>query len=1064
MSDETDREASAGRDVILDRLREDLMGPRKPLEVLSARPSDIYVTGILWPRNLAMDEDDNTRLGADGQSDAEGASDGEAEQVSTSAMRRPATAGISFAVAASASPLLNIEIEFATYKLETHEGEDGPLESEWHRQPFRASLESVILTSASPIALSEYGGPEGVYAYIRSVPAGTGWLATVMLVNDAAPAIDRDEIEAATLFQTSIIVRPGAGTQLIARPSRRIAIDEDDQSAALLYRKACEYGVGHTCAADWERNNSQRTDSVEGQAIGWVATNWIPSTIVPAVDPGGHPLFKDLQTRDGSNPFSAEWLSRAPGAELCEGLEQIIAAYRTWIEEQQNRIGDLPEEFREIAARNLAECEQVAARMHAGAKTVAEDEGIARCFRLANLAMLTQFQWDPNNPDGAALCWHPFQLGFLLLTLASVARPGHPDRALMDLLWFPTGGGKTEAYLGLIAFNAFHRRVRSSTADDGAGLASIMRYTLRLLTAQQFTRASAVIFACEAIRRGAIQTPDASPSLGATPFSIGLWIGGDASPNRRAEAYASLNGAADKASPKQLTHCPACHGKVAWSQTGRSDPVRASCLNKSCVLFHPNTPLPVWTVDDDIYAFKPTLIIATVDKFAQIVRRKEITSLFGVDGSTPPPDLIIQDELHLISGPLGTIAGLYETALDLMLSENGFRPKVIGSTATIRRASEQVKALFERGTCQFPPSGIDYEDSGFAIIDHELPGRCYAGIASAGRSAKFTLQATAASLLQSGEAAFHSDEKRDPYSTLVSYYNSLRELGGSLVLMQDDVHDSLRTLADLRGESARIPEEIQELTSRRTQDEVNKMLDLLAVHSGDPAAVDVVLATNMLSVGVNIPRLGLMLVYGQPKGIAEYIQATSRVGRGKVPGLIVSVFNSAKARDRSHFETFLTWHATLYRDVEATSVTPFASRARDRALHAALVTAVRHLAPSMLNTPRLTPEAETAASRLIDKIASRAEDIDPLETAVRDELLDRLESWLARNPAVYWNDRQPKQSLLQSAEHAATQKALGRSPGDAWPTMNNMRNVEPGTPFRLADRLRARSDGADDAQ
>jgi hypothetical protein len=197
-----------------------------------------------------------------------------------------------------------------------------------------------------------------------------------------------------------------------------------------------------------------------------------------------------------------------------------------------------------------------------------------------------------------------------------------------------------------------------------------------------------------------------------------------------------------------------------------------------------------------------------------------------------------------------------------------------------------------------------------------------------------------------------------------------------------------------------------------------------------------------------------MLVYGQPKGIAEYIQATSRVGRGKVNGLIVTILNSAKARDRSHFETFRTWHSTLYRDVEATSVTPFASRARDRALHAVLVALVRHLAPGMLSSPRFTQESARTAGKLIASIVSRAKDIDDKESEVEQELLDRLEVWQSRSLNAYWNDSRAKDSLLQSAERAATQKALGRNPGDAWPTMNNMRSVEAATPFRLADRLR----------
>ena len=474
------------------------------------------------------------------------------------------------------------------------------------------------------------------------------------------------------------------------------------------------------------------------------------------------------------------------------------------------------------------------------------------------------------------------------------------------------------------------------------------------------------------------------------------------------------------------------------------------CPNDDCALWDPDRPLPVWTVDEDLYRRRPTLLVGTIDKFAQIVRQKKIGDLFGLTSGTPP-DLVLQDELHLISGPLGTVAGLYEAAIDRMFSAGGSPPKVIGSTATIRRASDQVSALFDRRTEQFPPACLDADDSGFAVVDDDLPGRVYAGVTTAGRSAKFTLQAVSGSVLQSAAAAGKNDDDRDPYWTLLSYFNSLRELGGALVLMQDDVNDSIQGIARRRGEDPRQPGAIEELTSRRTQEEIRDMLELLSIPAGSDGVLDAVLATNMVSVGVDIPRLGLMLVNGQPKGIAEYIQATSRVGRGRVAGLIVTVLNNAKARDRSHYESFATWHGTLYRDVEPTSVTPFASRARDRALHAVLVALVRHLVPGMLDRPRLDDAAIAAAMELIGDVTDRAGRIDPEEDAVRGELERLLENWDQRAPLSYW--AQPNRSLLQDAERAATMRAMGRRPGDAWPTMNNMRSVEPSTPFRLAERL-----------
>lgn len=1016
-----------------------MIGPHAPDEVLTARPSDVYATGILWPMNLLLDPADDDQLGAGDDSGGEDGGAGEQEQVSAHTMRRPATAGLSFATAGGNR--VTVEVRFATYLQEEESIETGKAAKRWRRNAVEIEIESVQLEPGQQeIDLSVFGAPAGVKLHLRSIPYGDGLLSTATLLNGSSVELSRDSIEQATLFQTCVVVRPLSGTHLVARPSRRAEVDEDDKTSALLYRNAVEYAAGHTCSATW-------TFEREAAEAASVQTTWLPTAIVPAIDPNGHELFRQLPPKS----LEAEWLSQAPRDALLSSLGTLCTAYRSWIAlQREKKLSN--EEHRRLAAQNLSACEDIAARMESGIKALEEDPHALRAFQLANLAMAVQYGWDPERSKRGPLQWRPFQLGFLLLALNSTCHPDTDDRGVMDLLWFPTGGGKTEAYLGLVAFIAFYRRLAYGHA--GGGVAALMRYTLRLLTTQQFTRASALILACEAIRRGKdARAGDVSP-LGAEPFSIGLWVGGEASPNRRADSYASLRGDGQGSSPKQLTHCPACRSRLSWRQTSADAPVIIRCETQTCVLFEAKGSLGIRTVDEDLYAAPATLVIGTVDKFAQIVRKEEAAALLRPAGCRSL-DLIIQDELHLISGPLGTLTGLYEAAIDAIISEGRHRPKIIGSTATIRRAPDQVLALFDRSTCQFPPAAIDHDDSGFAVVDHGRPGRLYAGLASAGRSAKFTLQATAASLLQSAGAAFDSDEVRDHYWTLVTYFNSLRELGGSLVLMQDDVNDSIASLSQLRGnETPRDPKNIEELTSRRTQEEVRDMLDLLEVRAGNDHAVDAVLATNMLSVGVDISRLGLMLVYGQPKGVAEYIQATSRVGRGNVAGLVVTVLNSAKARDRSHFETFRSWHSTLYRDVEATSVTPFAARARDRALHAVLVATVRHLVPGMQSKPLVSSGAEAAARQLICLIAERARRIDDREAAVEDELNEKFAHWIGRSLSAYWNDWRPKESLLQSAERAAARRALGRAPGEAWPTMNNMRNVEVGTRFRLADRLK----------
>ena len=1057
------QDKSEDRDLVARRLAEDLVGPRAEDEALPARPSDVYLTGILWPQRTAMSGEDDDRLGTARAGGAE-ESDGESDAVRTGSVQKPSVAGISFSVQADGDAQVRVICSFATYRVEKPDDHDV-----WVRQSHRVEISALELSPGPTriIRLAQHNSQlPDVSLSIRCIKAADTVLATLTLVNSLVPDQDRNEIEAASLFQTSLRIEPCEGTLLVPKPPRRAASGKstddgetgaitDEQSGALLYRHVAEFAVGHVCSAEWEEAEVSADSRPYAR---WVATTWLPSALVESVDPNGHSCFAELGKQQGTlDPFMAEALAFADSAALRAGLEAFCNAYGGWIKKQRSRLEDVRDiapELRHVAEAHLIQCDKALSRMRASVVEIGTNPRLRRAFQLANFAMHLQHSWDKAKSHHGPLRWRPFQLGFLLLSAPSSVIRHHEHRAIMDLLWFPTGGGKTEAYLALIACIAVYRRL-SDNLEDHSGVCALMRYTLRLLTTQQFARSAAMIVALEAIRSDRVAAPLGIPIQGEEPFSIGLWVGGDATPNKRAAAYASLvQRSKEVASPKQLARCPVCESKLSWSIESPTSPVKVSCDNPHCAM---QGSLPIHTVDEDVYDVRPTLLIGTADKFAQVVREKRTNSLFAVSEGSPP-DLIIQDELHLISGPLGTIAGIYESAFDLMFAARGNRAKIIGSTATIRRASEQVLALFDREAFQFPPPAIDHDDSGFAVRDRRpsAKGRRYLGVTTAGRSAKFTLQAVAGSLLQTSFGAFNDDVRRDAYWTLVGYFNSLRELGGALVLMQDDVADSIALYAKSRAEEKRPLSNVEELTSRRTQEEIREMLDLLDIKVGAPGAVDAVLATNMVSVGVDISRLGLMLVNGQPKTIAEYIQSTSRVGRGDVSGLVVSVLNNAKARDRSHFETFCSWHRTLYRDVEATSVTPFASRARDRALHSALVAAVRHMVPNMLDSPRMTDEAEDQAMNLIDLIVERARRIDPEETGVRNELERRLDEWRSRSPAVYWSDFKGGKSLLQSAERAAARRAAGRDMGTAWPTLNSMRTVEAGTPFRMAPVLKAK--------
>jgi hypothetical protein len=685
--------------------------------------------------------------------------------------------------------------------------------------------------------------------------------------------------------------------------------------------------------------------------------------------------------------------------------------------------------------------------------------------------------------DVVAPAWRPFQLAFILLALNGLTDEGNGDRERVDLLFFPTGGGKTEAYLGLAAYTIVLRRLKHGT-PLGCGVAVLMRYTLRLLTLDQLGRAAALMCALE------LERQKDSAKLGSWPLEIGLWVGSAATPNRMGRRGDTGPGSDETAysrtnrfkrhpnsnpAPIPIEECPWC-GSAFTSDSFRLTPndkdpkdLRVTCSDHTCE-FTGDNPLPIIGVDEPIYRRLPCFLIATVDKFAALPWTGHTGTLFGLvdrhdaDGfygpcdagkgaplgrpSLPGPDLVIQDELHLISGPLGTIAGVYESAIDALASRTHgsrtIRPKIIASTATVRRAPTQVRALFERmETHVFPPPGPDRYDSFFAVTvrPSERPARLYIGVAAQGRSQKvvflrtmLALAAAAERLWEENGGAKNLANPVDPYMTSLGYFNSLRELGGSRRIVEDEVCTRLEQYGERRRREptdtlfARrsIQRDVLELTSRVSTGQVANTKSRLGKPFSDAERVDTALATNMISVGLDITRLGLMMVLGQPKTSAEYIQATSRVGRDpRRPGLVVTIFNIHKPRDRSHYERFGSYHASFYRSVEATSVTPFSPRALDRALVGTLVALVRHFQPR-LTPPRgaeLVPEFRTALSALADRLAERARahawpPSADAGQAIHDHVLHRCTSLLDDWVNIV-------EDLRQSSTHLEYQKEQG---------------------------------------
>jgi hypothetical protein len=1011
--------AYGARARIVEALREDLVGPRAEDEVLDDTPFSTYVAGVLYPVSAGTLAPENEVDESDEDDEASFAD----PPVNLANTRYPSSIGVTFAVDTAQTGSVEVAVEAARYVPEsTNDGQ------QWRRTGLRFThtVDVHDVQDGEEVAL-ERG--LNLYTRVRRPDADDAAAVTVALVNRREAAVGQRDVH--SYYQASLAAAAGGRPVFVERRYDGIPVDDVDlETYRLIYRDVRSFAVGHGTSVQWTNAPEDPAHATE------IRTTAVPSYELPLAD-------SNPQIPTGT--LTMLGLARDPRERVCAELRALADRYQDWIAGRQTDAARLAPSLHATAAAHLADCTATLARIRSGVDRLESDNDVLVAFRLANLAMLRQRErtaWiDAGRPeqgpveDDDSHRWRPFQIAFILLNLDGIADPRHPDRETLDLLWFPTGGGKTEAYLGLIATTVLLRRLR--LRDKGRGVTVLMRYTLRLLTIQQFERASALICALEALRRE-------RDDLGDEPISIGLWVGKAGTPATVRDARTALNRLETTevtvGNPMQVRACPWCGQKLdrkAYWIT-RTDPrLVIRCLNRECEF---SDGLPIHVVDEDIYRVQPTLIIATADKFATLPWVQGAHRLFAVDEPLPPPELIVQDELHLISGPLGTLAGLYEAAVDILCTHDDVRAKIIASTATIRRAAAQTRALFDREMRQFPPPGLDAGDSFFAVTadPDRKPTRLYVGAMAPGTSWSTLMIRAYAALMQAARDVEVDDAARDPYWTLVGYFNSLRVLGGARIQVLDDVRERLAVITGdgpVRELGANI-----ELTSREPSSAIPAYLQALDVAYPDPDALDYVLATNMISVGVDIDRLGLMVVMGQPQATAEYIQATSRVGR-QHPGLVVTLYNAGRSRDRSHYESFPTYHSALYRQVESTSVTPFSPRARDRALHAVLLTLARTGIPELrANVAARDVEGHLQLIRDFNaRVADRAKRVEPGSCAlVRDELEQILtQRWLARAeeaPAlVYANPRDEVNSLLTSADKAE---------GDGLPTPSSLRDVD----------------------
>jgi hypothetical protein len=1030
---------------LVDAVRRDLVGPPDSSneEVIEDPPFAKYICGVLYPQAAAsLDEDQDIDI--EDQEDDEVYAD---PPVAMAHIRYPSSMGISFAVDPVVSKTLRIEVDAARYRpieeepaAESPRRRRRPISSRWQRLPL--SINPIPLEIDQPLSrtLEEISPGLEVFARVR-VPDEDGRVSvTIVAVNTLT--LERGDFlkDAKSFFQVQIRVSAPGATRgvFVERPDARLrGTDEDLRLYRLLYRHAHTFAIGHGCSADWTLDSDDDARATE------IRSETIPRYALRLAD-----------NNDALPSYPMKTLAEGDQRDVLEVLAGLCDQYDAWITAAGAEAEELPADLAALAATQLGDqtgCRSALNRMRAGITKLRTDVLAWEAFRLANSAMLQQrarSEWLKQKGAGGPTLdeshvWRPFQIAFILLCIPGITNGDSEDRRIADLLWFPTGGGKTEAYLGLIAFTTFLRRLRDPKC---AGVTALMRYTLRLLTIQQFERACLLICSCEAIRRS-------RTGLGTTPISIGLWVGRDATPNNCEQARASLvllqqGQPVFRMNPMQLQACPWCGEKLTVAnyllRPGSQPCVVIACGTTGCEF---KDGLPAYVVDETIYALRPTLLISTVDKFASLPWIEETANLFNLNSPNErPPDLIIQDELHLISGPLGTLTGLYETAIDFICSRRGPIPKVIASTATIRRASSQVRCLFNREVRQFPPPATDGRYSFFAEeASPEKKGtRMYVGLMSPGTSHATLLVRVYAALLQFCQDLPASDRVKDPYWTLVGYFNSLRVLGGAQLQVQDDVNDRITLLASEAGTVERsIGEDRQiELSSRVASTDIPDSLQRMNVSLPNPDTLDVILATNMISVGVDINRLGLMVVMGQPQATSEYIQATSRVGR-QYPGLCLVLFNAARSRDRSHYESFVAYHSALYRQVESTSVTPFSSRARDRGLHAVLVSMARMCSVAFRSNAGAA-NTQTLAEDLrafTDAIAARVQAIAAAEDqATRRQLDELLARWRAEagnvTNLVFRDFRNPARALLVSADDNDQQTE------NKFPTLWSLRDVD----------------------
>lgn len=1136
------------RKILLDEIKKEVFGPREKEEVFESSENlrTRYFSGVLYPIQTPFSEDDVIASDSESFQDSDAENEDIGEKISINVGTKPSSMGLTCHVS-TGQKFVIARISYAKYlehvstdsvdktphdvdsDVGNHKGMTSPKPTtskypDWKRLG-HVKYVTIDLTKTED---KEELEPNTFFRYW--IQDKRDYLVlNAFLTNERKYIGGKMILNNECVFQPEIILSSIDSSKIFNNikneKEQTVKRTSSEREQEFLFRNYKNFAQGRSCSVEWRLDEDM-------DATNWIKTTFVPVYTIPEIKPRQPPpeIKKLLNMRHLSKITNM--------ADYRHILEPLIVNYGKWI----NKLESNPElngSCHNTMQGRIDECNDALTRIKNGIEIISTDCVAAEAFRFTNEVMyqnILHTQWSKDNKEkisrGESISsnepmfhvepeWRLFQLAFLLLSIKSITNPTSEERKTVDLLWFPTGSGKTEAYFGVITFLLAHRRLKGSGTKkieeelDRYGISIIMRYTYRLLTLQQFQRAATLFCACEYVR---MKNPSNRKKFGDQPFLVGLWVGNSTTPNSYSEAMDIIkkkrqapNMKPPNGDPIQLLNCPWCGREIdaynyKYEKTNGKTPqperIWIRC-DKNCFFGKPNDPdhvLPVVFIDDDIRNLRPSLLISTVDKFAQISWNCEYSKLFGIvsqyckkHGYAPrnvpndktcsckenrikvgrnlaPPELIIQDELHLITGPLGTLTGLYETVIDILCTNNKeIRPKIIASTATAQRGDVQIQNLFNSvSTKIFPPQGFEFGNSYFAQVfpvNMKTPGKLHVGICSTSVSGYNVDSRVAACVLRKirhimenkekyyfqGEYYSFSELDLDPYYTLVSYYNTIKNLGAAVRMFEDTIPTYMNTIINTKERIFQLENNApkknttnlvkEELTGRVDAKKIPKILQNIETPMKNEGVCDALLCTNMLSVGVDVSRLGLMVINGQPKSTSEYIQASGRIGRTS-PGIVITNYTYIKPRDLSYFENFVEFHSTYHKSVESGSITPFSHRARDRGLSGVLIALIRLTDKFVSTDPTRFNSDDQNIKDIVDKIVKRVDSIDPSETdGVKADLNNLGKKWdsiitecknqseltvlkYRRNPHPNAKNKSKEQYLLQSSRDPHSEQAF----------------------------------------